>query len=225
MYGKRSSSIRGTCKAQAWADTAGCSALSTHVNNLLAQPHPLRDCAPLHLHRHAACACSKGCHPLEGGDWHASLQRRASAHRGRLLTCEGRRCGLLVACTVRSRLGMWSLCLGHYFTQIARDCCPSTQTHSSEPSWTPRYLCTLLAGSLRHSLVLRGTGDIASITMDKEQLLEAAELPGLHLEQRAAVDFVVLVRAQRFVGVQISSFSFFVVEYRKMRGIAPEPTC
>lgn len=62
----------------------------------------------------------------------------------------------------------------------------------------------------------------ASINMHKEQLLEAAELSALHSEQRAAVDFLVLVRAQRFVGVQISSFSFFAVEYRKMHGIAPE---
>ena len=55
----------------------------------------------------------------------------------------------------------------------------------------------------------------------KEQLLSTAELSALHSEQRAAVDFLVLVQAERFVGVQISSFSFFAVEHRKLQGIAP----
>ena len=56
----------------------------------------------------------------------------------------------------------------------------------------------------------------------KEELLDAAELSALHSEQKAAVDFLVLVQAESFVGVQISSFSFFAVEYRKMQGIPPE---
>ena len=72
----------------------------------------------------------------------------------------------------------------------------------------------LFAQQWRHSF--------ASKNVHKEQLLEAAELSALHSEQRAAVDFLVLVQAERFVGVQISSFSFFAVEYRKMHGIAPE---
>ena len=58
--------------------------------------------------------------------------------------------------------------------------------------------------------------------MHKEQLLSAAELSALHSEQKAAVDFLVLVQAESFVGVQISSFSFFAVEYRKMLGTPQE---
>ena len=56
----------------------------------------------------------------------------------------------------------------------------------------------------------------------KEQLLNAAELSALHSEQRAVVDFLVLVHADKFIGVQISSFSFFTVEYRKLHGIASD---
>ena len=72
----------------------------------------------------------------------------------------------------------------------------------------------LFAQQWRHSF--------ASRMEHKEQLLEAAELSALHSEQRAAVDFLVLVHAEKFVGVQISSFSFFAVEYRKMHGLARE---
>ena len=70
----------------------------------------------------------------------------------------------------------------------------------------------LFAQEWRHSF--------ASKNVHKEQLLEQPELTALHSEQRAAVDFLVLVHAEKFVGVQISSFSFWVVEYRKMHGIA-----
>ena len=62
----------------------------------------------------------------------------------------------------------------------------------------------------------------ASKNVHKEQLLEPLELSALHSEQRAAVDFLVLVHADRFVGVQISSFSFFAVEYRRLHGTAAE---
>ena len=63
---------------------------------------------------------------------------------------------------------------------------------------------------------------LASNSVHKGQLLGDAELSALTSEQKAAVDFLVLVQAERFVGVQISSFSFFAAEYRKMHGIAPE---
>lgn len=46
-------------------------------------------------------------------------------------------------------------------------------------------------------------------------LLEPAELAPLRTEQRAAIDFLVLVRAAKFVGLQLSTFSFFVAEQRK----------
>lgn len=72
----------------------------------------------------------------------------------------------------------------------------------------------LFAQEWRHSF--------SSKNVHKEQLLEPTELSALHSEQKAAVDFLVLVHAEKFVGVQISSFSFFAVEFRKMHGIAPE---
>ena len=70
----------------------------------------------------------------------------------------------------------------------------------------------LFAQEWRHSF--------ASKNVNKEQLLEPSELSALHSEQRAAVDFLVLVHAEKFVGVQISSFSFWAVEHRKLHGIA-----
>ena len=50
---------------------------------------------------------------------------------------------------------------GHCWSQIARACSPSMQRHSSEPSWTLRYLCMLLAESFRHSPSLHRSGDTA----------------------------------------------------------------
>ena len=50
--------------------------------------------------------------------------------------------------------------------------------------------------------------NFALVNVHKGELLSVAELSALHSEQKAAVDFLVLVRAEKFVGVQISSFSF-----------------
>lgn len=53
----------------------------------------------------------------------------------------------------------------------------------------------------------------------KELLLDEADLMSLHSEQRAALDFLVLVKARKFVGWAGSSFSFWAVEHRKMAGL------
>jgi len=45
---------------------------------------------------------------------------------------------------------------------------------------------------------------------------------GLKSEQVAMMDFVVLLRAQKFVGSSGSSFSLCAVEYRTLQGIASE---
>lgn len=62
----------------------------------------------------------------------------------------------------------------------------------------------------------------ASAHAHKEALLEAGELAALLPEQRAAVDFLVAVRAERFVGWATSSFSFWVAEARALAGLPPE---
>lgn len=46
------------------------------------------------------------------------------------------------------------------------------------------------------------------------QFLTPAELSGLHSEQRALIDFLVLARAQHFVGFEESTFSLFLREWR-----------
>ena len=50
------------------------------------------------------------------------------------------------------------------------------------------------------------------------QFLTAAELSGLHSEQRALVDFLVLAAGRRFVGFEESTFSLFVREWRYLHG-------
>ena len=50
------------------------------------------------------------------------------------------------------------------------------------------------------------------------QFLTAAELGGLHSEQRALVDFLVLTAGRRFVGFEESTFSLFVREWRYLHG-------
>ena len=43
------------------------------------------------------------------------------------------------------------------------------------------------------------------------------DYPELHSEQKALVDFIVLARAQRFVGFGPSTFSFYLREYRALK--------
>ncbi len=50
------------------------------------------------------------------------------------------------------------------------------------------------------------------------QFLKAVELSGLHSEQRALVDFLVLAAGRRFVGFEESTFSLFVREWRYLHG-------
>jgi hypothetical protein len=57
--------------------------------------------------------------------------------------------------------------------------------------------------------------------LHKELYLTKLELQGLHLEQQALLDFLVLARCRAFVGIGTSTFSVFVREYRHVMGIAP----
>lgn len=56
----------------------------------------------------------------------------------------------------------------------------------------------------------------------KEQFLEDPELQSLHSEQKALVDLLILARANRFVGFEPSTFSFFVSQYRILLGLDPK---
>ena len=60
----------------------------------------------------------------------------------------------------------------------------------------------------------------SSLNSHKELLLAEVDLAQLHSEQKAAVDFLVLVRATKFVGWGGSSFSFWAAEYRRMAGLS-----
>lgn len=58
----------------------------------------------------------------------------------------------------------------------------------------------------------------------KELFLTPEDLHGLHAEQLALVDFLVLVKANRFVGISTSTFSVFIREYRHIMSIADRET-
>mmetsp|Transcript_19298 Transcript_19298/g.58284 ORF Transcript_19298/g.58284 Transcript_19298/m.58284 type:complete len:576 (+) Transcript_19298:406-2133(+) len=63
----------------------------------------------------------------------------------------------------------------------------------------------------------------ASHIFDKTVFLGKRELKALHSEQRAAIDFLILVHSRAFVGIGTSTFSVFVDQYRKLhRFKAPE---
>ena len=55
----------------------------------------------------------------------------------------------------------------------------------------------------------------------KEHYLSTAELDALHTEQKALVDLLVLAKADRFVGFEPSTFSFFLSQYRALQGRQP----
>lgn len=58
----------------------------------------------------------------------------------------------------------------------------------------------------------------------KELFLPASVVSGLHSEQLALIDFLVLVRAKAFVGTSYSTFSLFVREYRHVSDVAARET-
>lgn len=53
----------------------------------------------------------------------------------------------------------------------------------------------------------------------KEQFLSAAELSMLHSEQKGLIDLLVLAQADKFVGFEPSTFSFFLTQYRVLQGL------
>ncbi|GAB4815103.1 hypothetical protein N2152v2_002149 [Parachlorella kessleri] len=52
----------------------------------------------------------------------------------------------------------------------------------------------------------------------KERFLRASQLAGLHSEQLALIDFLVLLKSQRLCGLAESSFSYLLVEMRALQG-------
>jgi hypothetical protein len=46
----------------------------------------------------------------------------------------------------------------------------------------------------------------------------------LSSEQTALVDFLVLAKARRLVGISVSTFSWFLREYRALQGLARDST-
>ena len=64
----------------------------------------------------------------------------------------------------------------------------------------------------------RVQSQFASNLISKEMILSPTEVNALTSEQRAAVDVVVLERSTAFVGLSLSSMSFFIQELRALSG-------
>jgi hypothetical protein len=60
--------------------------------------------------------------------------------------------------------------------------------------------------------------------MYKEMYLSKQETAGLHSEQLALIDFLVLVQSRAFVGIGTRSYSMFLREYRHVMGVAGRDT-
>lgn len=61
---------------------------------------------------------------------------------------------------------------------------------------------------------------VCSEVHHKEKYIPQSEIEKLNSEQKALLDFIVLARAQRFVGFGSSTFSFYLREYRALQGIS-----
>ncbi|KAL4423751.1 hypothetical protein ABPG75_001052 [Micractinium tetrahymenae] len=92
--------------------------------------------------------------------------------------------------------------------------------NASLPVYVASGLLTYNSTEQWHQLVdkMRALG-LAAEVLHKEKLLRAEELQGLHMEQVAVLDFLVLARAQRVVGLAASTFSTYLREYRALHGI------
>ncbi len=75
-------------------------------------------------------------------------------------------------------------------------------------------------GSDLWSYVTSALAPYARRLVHKEMFLSAKELQGLHSEQLALLDFLVLVHSNNFVGISTSTFSVFLREYRHVTGFA-----
>lgn len=65
---------------------------------------------------------------------------------------------------------------------------------------------------------------LASKVVYKELYLTAADLDGVSNEQSGLIDFLVMRRAHKLIGIGVSTFSFYLYELRLMDGHAPADT-
>ncbi|KAL4423902.1 hypothetical protein ABPG75_001203 [Micractinium tetrahymenae] len=66
------------------------------------------------------------------------------------------------------------------------------------------------------------TSHLCSEVLYKEQYVPIFELQRLNSEQLALLDFLILARAEKFVGFGPSTFSFYLREHRMLHGMPPE---
>ena len=85
-------------------------------------------------------------------------------------------------------------------------------------------LMTYQAGNNQMSSIVAGLTSLGLCrrVLYKEQFLDAAKLDRLHSEQKGLIDLLVLAKAKTFVGFKPSTFSFFVTQYRLLRGFSAE---
>ena len=96
--------------------------------------------------------------------------------------------------------------------------------NGSNPVYLATGLLTYLGGQdilidLTDSIIRNG---FCSYVTFKEDFLDETQLMGLHSEQKALVDLLVLAKAIAFVGFEPSTFSFFASQYRVLQGHKPE---
>ena len=86
---------------------------------------------------------------------------------------------------------------------------------------TPLYIASGLLSyndTRTMDLVMSNTQPFSSQVHYKELHLTREELDMLSVDQQSGIDFLVLARSVRFVGIGSSTFSWFVREFRGMQG-------
>lgn len=98
--------------------------------------------------------------------------------------------------------------------------------NTSLPVYVASGLLTYNATERWRQLVERmRTLGLAAEVLHKEGLPGGEDLQDLHMEQVAVLDFLVLARAQRVVGLAASTFSTYLREYRALHGIPKATAC
>ena len=108
--------------------------------------------------------------------------------------------------------------------------CPTTAPQAIKAGFSTQVPVYVAAGVLSYNdtalmqEATRKMAPFAKAVVYKEMYLSPQELQGLHPEQLALLDFLVLAECKAFVGAGFSSFSVFIREYRALHGLAPRDT-
>lgn len=93
--------------------------------------------------------------------------------------------------------------------------------NASDPLYVSSGLYSYSSGRELWNTTIEGfkSRGLLSVGLHKEMYLSESQLESLSSEEVAAVDLMVLVDSQKFLGSSVSSFTFYVAQYRAGIGL------